>query len=117
MRKIATPVLAALLIVTITSFADAAALFWSKVITTQKTHAGCMRSAQSNGLINVRVLPDEVSGTSLDQKIYVAITCVERPGLRAVAFIAGAGEDLAAVRTQVQSTAEQVRTAGVPDFD
>src|SRR4051794_28711953 len=112
MRKFAIPLVTALLTVTVTPAANATALFWRKVITTQLTYAGCMKSAQTNGLINVRISADEVAGTSLDGQIYVAITCVARGvTLRAVAFIAGVGADLAAVRNQVQSTAEQVRTA------
>ena len=96
--------------------ASASALFWNKVITTQRTYEGCMMSARRNGLVNVRISRDEVSGTSLDGKVYVAITCVGRgAGQRAVAFIAGVGEDSAWVRRVVQDSAEQVRTAGVPD--
>jgi hypothetical protein len=96
---------------------SAAALYWRKVITTQKTYEGCMRSALTNGLVNVRRSPDEVSGSSLDGAAYIAITCVGRgPNQRAVAFVAGVGSDLALVRRYVQETAEQVRTAGVPDY-
>jgi hypothetical protein len=96
--------------------ASASALFWNKVITTQRTYEGCMRSARRNSLVNVRISRDEVSGTSLDGKVYVAITCVGRGAdQRAVAFIAGVGEDAAWVRQVVKATAEEVRTAGVPD--
>lgn len=100
--------------------ANAASLWWIKVITTQKTHPGCMREAQNGvkrSLSNVRVGSDEVSGTSIDQKVYVAVTCVERgAGQRAVAIIAGVGEDSNLVRQTVTNTAELVRTSGAPDF-
>ena len=117
MRSFAILFLTALLTVTIATAANAAVLFWKKVITTQLTYAGCMKSARTNGLYNPRVSADEVAGYSVDGQIYVAITCVERGATaRAVAVIAGVGADLAAVRRQVEFTAEQVRTAGVPDY-
>src|ERR1043165_4825822 len=40
--------------------------FWKQVITTQKTREGCMVSARTNGLTKVRIMDDEVDGTSLD---------------------------------------------------
>jgi hypothetical protein len=116
MRKIAIPVLA---LVLTAGFAipttNAAALFWKKVIGRSKTEAGCLRNAQHNGLSNVRATPSEVTGTSIDQKVYVAITCVERPGERAIMITMGVGDDADWVRRVVDDTAEQVRTSGVPD--
>jgi|GEM_PF-2971368 len=120
MRSVAILVLAALFTITTTSSTNAAALWWKKVITRQKTHQRCMQAAQdgvSRTLRNIRISPDEVSGTSLDEKVYVAITCVERGGnQRAVAIIAGVGDDPSAVRPVVDNTAEQVRTSGTPEY-
>lgn len=121
MRRLAILVLAPLLTVIplTTPSANAASLWWIKVITTQKTYAGCMREAKNAArrtLSNVRVTPDEVAGTSIDQKVYVAIMCVERgPNQRAVAIIAGVGDDINWVRQVVKNTAEEVRTSGAPD--
>lgn len=75
-----------------------------------------MKNARSNGLSNVHVTPDEVSGISIDGKVYVAITCVGRAGERAVAIIAGVGDDPSSVTRVVEETAEQVRTSAVPDY-
>ncbi|PLZ87645.1 hypothetical protein CEN44_17025 [Fischerella muscicola CCMEE 5323] len=79
-----------------------------------------MQAAQDGGrstLGNLRILPNEVSGTSLDEKVYVAITCVERGAdQRAVAIIAGVGDDVSAVRPVVDNTAEAVRTSGTPEY-
>lgn len=120
MRSVAILVLAALLTVTATSSTNAVALWWKEVITRQKTYQRCMQAAQDGGrrtLSNVRILPNEVSGTSLDEKVYVAIRCVERGAdLRAVAIIAGVGDDISAVRSMVNNTAEEVRTSGTPEY-
>ena len=122
MHKFVSPILGILLAVAscIAPSATAASLWWSKVITTQKTFAGCMREAQSGArrsLSDVRVSSDEVSGSSIDQQVYVAITCVERgAGQRAVAIIAGVGDNVNWVRQVVQNTGELVRTSGTPDF-
>ena len=116
MSRFTRPAVFGLVALVLAETSSAAALFWNKVITTQRTYEGCMRSARRNSLINVRVSQDEVAGTSLDGKVYVAITCVGRgANQRAVAFIAGTGDDFAQVRQQVQAVAEEVRTAGVPD--
>ena len=116
MRRLVRPALVAVLALGVVETSSAAALYWKKVVTTQRTYEGCMRSALSNGLINVRRSPDEVAGSSLDGAAYIAITCVDRgPNQRAVAFVAGVGHDPAAVRRYVEATAEQVRTAGAPD--
>lgn len=116
MRKIMISVLALLLTAAVAvPTADAAGLFWKKVIGRSKTEAGCLRNARSNGLSNVRVTPGEVNATSTDEKVYVAITCVQRKGERAIMIIAGVGAAAAWVRRVVDDTAEQVRTAGVPD--
>jgi hypothetical protein len=116
MRKILMPILAVLLTAGIAvPSTNAAFLFWKKVIGRSKTEAGCMRNAQANGLSNVSVKPSEVTGTSIDGKVYVAITCVQRNGERAIMIIAGVGDDSAWVSRVVNETAENVRTAGVPD--
>lgn len=116
MRKIMIPVLALLLTTSIAvPMADAAVLFWKKVIGRSKTEAGCLNNAKANGLSNVHVTPSEVNGTSLDRKVYIAITCVQRNGERAIMIIAGVGDDAAWVSRMVNETAEQVRTAGVAD--
>jgi hypothetical protein len=117
MRRFVVSALTVLLTVTplVTSSAKAASLWWIKVITTQKTFAGCKREAESaaRSLSNVRVTPDEISGFSIDEQVYVAITCVERGAdQRAVAVIAGVGDDINWVRQVVQNTAELVRTSG-----
>lgn len=66
---------------------------------------------------NVRVTPNEVTGTSIDGKVYVAITGVERgSNQRAVAIIMGVGDDLNWVRSVVKGTAEEVRTSGTPEY-
>ncbi|NWF59237.1 MAG: hypothetical protein HXY43_08000 [Fischerella sp.] len=79
-----------------------------------------MREAENGArrsLGDVRVTPDEVSGFSIDQQVYFAITCVERGSdQRAVAIIAGVGDDINWVRQVVQNTTEVVRTSGVPDY-
>ena len=79
----------------------------------------CMRethNAARRKLSNVRVTPDEVSGTSLDGKVYVAIMGVERGhGQRAVAIVAGVGNDRNCVRQVVEGTVEEVRTSGAPE--
>jgi hypothetical protein len=122
MRGFVVSVLTILLTVTplVASSAKAASLWWIKVITTQKTFAGCMREAENGArrsLGDVRVTPDEVSGFSIDQQVYFAITCVERGSdQRAVAIIAGVGDDINWVRQVVQNTTEVVRTSGVPDY-
>ncbi len=119
MRSVAILVLAILFTITTNSSTNAAALWWSKVITRQKTYQRCMQAAQDGGrgLGNLRISPNEVSGTSLDGKVYVAITCVERGAdLRAVAIIAGVGDDVSAVRPVVDNTAEAVRTSGIPEY-
>jgi hypothetical protein len=116
MRKILMPILAVLFAAGIAvPTADAAFLFWSKVIGRSKTEAGCLRNARANGLSNVRVTPVEVTGTSIDEKVYVAITCVQRNGERAIMVVMGVGDDSAWVSRVVNETAEQVRTSGVPD--
>jgi len=56
-----------------------------------------------------------VAGTSLDGSVYVAITCVGRANERAVAVVLGIGQNPAFVRQVVESSADQVRTAGVAD--
>jgi hypothetical protein len=114
MRSLAMPILAAVFTATLAPPADAAVLWWKKVIGRSMTYEGCMKNARGNGLSNVQVKPDEVSGTSIDGKVYVAITCVGRQGERAVAIIAGVGDDSAWVKRVVEETAEQVRTSGVP---
>jgi hypothetical protein len=121
MRRLAILVLGALLTAPFTTpSANAAYLWWMKVITRQKTYASCMREAQNAArrtLREVRVTPDEVSGTSIDGKVYVAIMGVERgSSQRAVAIIAGVGDDRNWVRQIVQSTAEEVRTSGAPEY-
>ena len=117
MRKIMMPVLAVLLTASIAvPTTNAAFLFWKKVIGRSKTEAGCLRNARANGLSNVRVTATEVNGTSIDGKVYVAITCVQRNGgARAIMVVAGVGDDAGWVSRVVNETAEQVRTAGVPD--
>ena len=117
MRKVMMPVLAVLFTAGIAvPTADAAFLFWKKVIGRSKTETGCLSNARANSLSNVRVTPSEVNGTSLDGRVYVAITCVQRNGgERAIMIIAGVGDDSAWVSRMVDETAEQVRTAGVPD--
>lgn len=66
MHRFVVPILAVLFAVTslVTSSANAASLWWVKVITTQKTFADCMREAENGArsLSDVRVTPDEVSG-------------------------------------------------------
>jgi hypothetical protein len=117
MRKIMLPVLAVLFTASIAvPESNAAFLFWKKVIGRSKTEAGCLNNARANSLSNVRVTPSEVNGTSIDGRVYLAITCVQRNGGdRAIMIIAGVGDDSAWVSRMVDETAEQVRTAGVPD--
>jgi hypothetical protein len=116
MRKIMIPVLALLLAATFAvPTADAAALFWKKVIGRSKTEAGCMANARGASLSNEHATPSEVTGFSIDGKVYVAITCVQRSGERAIMIVMGVGDDGNWVRRMVDETAEQVRTSGVPD--
>ena len=121
MRKLVMPILAALLTIApfVTPSADAAVLWWKKVISRSRTQAGCMRAAAQGArgsLSNVRMGSDEVTGTSIDGKVYVAVTCVERGAdQRAIAIIAGVGDDSNWVNQVMQNTAEAVRTSGVPD--
>jgi hypothetical protein len=78
-----------------------------------------MREAQNAArrtLSDVRATSHEVSGTSIDGKVYVAIMGVERgSNQRAVAIIAGAGDDSNWVRQVVEGTAEEARTSGAPE--
>jgi hypothetical protein len=116
MRKIMILVLALVLaaIVAVPT-ADAAFLFWKKVIGRSKTETGCLANARGAGLSNQQTPAGEVNGTSIDGKVYVAITCVQRNGERAIMIIAGVGDDSNWVRRMVDETAETVRTSGVPD--
>jgi hypothetical protein len=115
MQKMTMLILAVVLTAAVTLPANAAFLFWKKVIGRSMTQEGCLKNAKGNGLSNVRVGADEVTGTSIDGKVYIAITCVGRRGERAIAIIAGVGDDANWVRRMVDETAEQVRTSGVPD--
>ena len=121
MRRLVIPVLVALFTIApfVMASADAASLWWRKVISTSRTHAGCMRAAGQGAratLTNVRTQPDEASGTSTDGRVYVAVTCVERgANQRAIAIIAGVGDDFNWVKQVAESTAEAVRTSGPPD--
>ena len=78
------------------------------------------RSARRNSLVNVRVSQDEVAGTSVDGKVYAAI----QPEVGRTAPISGrwpSSPGWARMRRgfgrveHSEATAEEVRTAGVPD--
>ncbi len=117
MRGIRLIVIAALLTGIAASAANAAAfLWWKKVITKAIKYDTCMKNAQRVSLTGIQVKPDEVSGYSIDRKVYVAITCVARNGERAIAIVAGVGEDSGWVKQVVEATADEVRTAGVPEY-
>lgn len=97
--------------------ADAAALYWKKVVGISKDYNRCMKNAaRNNGLSNIRRSALEVTGSSLDGSVYVSITCIPRgDNERAIMMIMGVGDNFAFTKTIVESTADAVRTNRGPD--
>jgi hypothetical protein len=103
------------------STASTPALWWKGVITRAISNQACISNAESgashNGLNISRVTAQEVAGFYYTRDVYVAITCVERPGERAIAIIMGVADNArsAWAKSVVEDIAEGVRTAGVPE--
>lgn len=97
--------------------ANAASLYWKKVVGVSFSYDRCMQNAaRNNGLREIRRSNLEVAGTSIDGSVYVSITCIPREGNeRAVMMIMGVGDNFEFTKSIVNSTADTVRTNRGPE--